>query len=335
MSNLDFKPFYERWATQLKMGAVGKLFISILFGMLFFVPYFAVSGSVALNDWSWLLALLISAALVFLFYATATLRALFPFLEKHLCKGQPSNFSVHLRALLSDRNFLLAGLFFGTANLSMGFVFGVVNMSPLATGILYGGFFLAGFICGLPALGIFGVVTAFRRFTRNTELQLDYTAPDRCGGMSVVGNALVKFSVITLLEGMLVAAFILLYPWTHAVNPWVQLMMWLWIVFPFFLSTVVLIVPSIDLNAMLVDYRQNVEQAIKAKLSQLRNRIESAETTGVARDEMRNEYDYLKNRREEVHHMQTWPFSLRASTSFAGAFFSNLILAVELGRKLL
>lgn len=196
-----------------------------------------------------------------------------------------------------------------------------------------GGYFLSGFICGLPAIGIFGVVATFRSFTKNAELKLDYTAPDRCGGLSFFGNTLVIISVLTLLEGIMIATYILHVNWARADNAWVQLAMWLWIIYPFFLSLLVLIVPAWDLNSMLYRYRRDLEQDLKERCISLRDEIEKPETTDSVQEAKRSKYNYLCSRREEVHNMRTWPFTTGASTSFAGAFLTNLVLAVELARN--
>ena len=334
MSELQFDPFYERWAAKLGLGALGKLLMAGGAALTFFLPYYARVGFAALENWSWVLALLIAGAPLFLFYATATLRNLFPAWQTHIEQGDATSFMVPLRTVLSDRNFLLAGIFFGVTNTAMGLLFGIDLHDPIAAALLLIGYFIAGFVCGLPAMGIFGVVATLRSFTGTTRLKLDYTAPDRCGGLSFLGVALVKFSVVTLLEGILIAGYILLADWTGADDPWVQLIMWGWIIFPFLLSLVVLIIPAIDLNQMLSRYRHHKEQELQAKCAGLRGHVEETDLDGD-RERLRNEYDFLCRRREEVHNMRTWPFSAGATTSFIGAFLSNLVVAVELARNLL
>lgn len=334
MSEAAFNPFYERWAKSIGLGAIGKLVLSAAAALAFFLPYYARVGTAALHNWSWLLAVLIACAPLLLFYATDTLCNLFPLWSAHIDGDSSEAFLVPLNRVLCDRHFLLAGFGFGVANVLMGILFGVPDSDPVAAGLLMAGFFIAGFVCGLPAMGIFGVVATFRSFTNNSKLKLDYTAPDRCGGLSFFGGALVKFSVVTLFEGGLIAAYILLADWSRESDPWVQLLMWGWIVFPFLLSLLVLLVPALDLNLMLSRYRHNMEQELKDKCAMLRQRIEK--NSGVPDLEgLHSEYGYLCSRREEVHGMRTWPFSAGATTSFIGAFLSNLVVAFELGKSLL
>jgi len=332
MPSLVFNPFYERLGTKIGLGGVGKVIISAGLGLLFYLPYFCFVGEAAFRDWSWVLALLISCAVMFLYIATSIMFSLFPAWDEHI-EGRNSQLYLDpLTRCLSDRNFILGALFFGLANLGMGFLFGIPT-TGLAAFWLGLGYFMAGFACGLPAIGIFGVVATFHSFTKTNDLKLDYTDPDRCGGLSFLGNALVAYGIMTLVEGLLIAAYILMVDWPRADNAWVQLAMWLWIIYPFLLSLLVLIVPASQINRMLHRYRLDQGHALSNKCRVLRTKMEEKEITGEKTELIRNEYEYLCNRREEVHSMRTWPYSVGATTSFAGAFISNIVIAAELVRS--
>lgn len=330
---LIFRPFYERFAAKLGHGNSGKIGLSFLAGALFFVPHTVLKRGEVLNDFSWLLAILISCALLFLYYATSTLNELLPHWQKQMKHADEIIFMDPLSRILSDLRFVSAGLLFGVLNMLMGYGFGIpaANQGYLAS--IYFGYFLAGFCCGLPAYGIYGVITTIKAYTQKGKLDLDYTAPDRCGGMSFMGTALVKFSVVTLLEGVLIASYILLLDWSKAGNAWVTLLMWGWIVLPFLLSLLVLLIPASDINQMLIRYRREKEQELKRLCSQLRTQIEDVSLENV-RENLRNEYEYHCQRRHEVHTMRSWPFSTNAVTSFVSVFISNVLLATELANKL-
>ncbi|PLX93198.1 MAG: hypothetical protein C0619_04635 [Desulfuromonas sp.] len=335
MAQIKFNPFYERLADRYDWGAAGKVALSLAAGAVFFLPYFIVTGSEAFGDWSWLLAGLISCACGFLFFATATLRSLFPRWEVFTGADRVELFMGPLSETLSDRRFLIAGLCTGGLNMLMGFCFGVPSADPAATMLLYCGFFLAGFFCGLPAYGIWGVLVAVKAFTRAAKKDhLDYTAPDRCGGMAFIGEALVKFSVLTLFEGCLIATYILNVSWTNGGDDWVQLLMWGWIVVPFLFSLLVLLSPAAKLNQMLLDYRHSQERELQDRCTALRRQIDGAGIEDGQMDKLHNEYAYLSQRREDVFRMRTWPFGSGATTSFVGTFIANLVLASELAEKL-
>src|SRR4029077_1032180 len=92
-------------------------------------------------------------------------------------------FMTPLRRILSDRYFLLAGCAVGAINARMGYLFGVPAPGTCAYYTTLFGFFLAGFVCGMATLGIFGVTIVVARFARHAEDSFDYTAPDHCGGV--------------------------------------------------------------------------------------------------------------------------------------------------------
>jgi len=330
---LVFRPFYERFAAQLGHGNSGKISLSFLAGALFFVPHIVAKRGEVLNDFSWLLAILISSALLFLYYATSTLNELIPYWKKQLEHEDEIVFMGPLCRTLSDGRFVSAGLFFGFLNMVIGYAFGIPASNQEYLISIFFGYFLAGFCCGLPAYGIYGVVVTIKAFTREGRLDMDYTAPDRCAGMSFMGTALVKFSVVTLLEGILLATYIFWADWDNAGNAWVTLLMWGWIVFPFVLSLLVLLIPATDINQMLIRYRREKEQELKKLCSQLRAQIEDKSLENV-RANLRNEYEYHCQRRQEVYNMRTWPFSTNAVTSFVSVFISNVLLATELAKKL-
>lgn len=334
MEQLKFYPFYERMADRFGSGFPVKLALSVVACAIFFVPYFIHRGMNSFHDWSWLLAVLISSALGFLYFSTATLQGLLQRRDPEDTEGA-ARYMVPLTTTLSDRRFLLAGVSTGGLNMLMGLCFGVPPADPFATGLLFFGFFLAGFFCGLPAYGIYGVLVTVNAFARNAEADLDYTAPDRCGGMAFIGEALVKFSVVTLLEGCLIATYILRVGWTNTASPWVLLLMWFWIVLPFLFSLLVLLGPAAKLNQMLMNYRYDQERRLKDRCTELRRQIDVSGIEDEILDKLHKEFDYLTQRREDVHRMRTWPFSTGASTSFVGTFIANLLLASELAKKLM
>lgn len=335
MNDSIFNPFYERFADKLGLQVAGKVLLSLFSGLLFFIPYFARVGQKSLHDWSWLLGSLIACGVLFLYFATATLRGLFPLWQLHVGEVNSKIYLQPLTTILSDRRFLVAGVVFGTINLVMGLCFGVAVTDPSGRLLLYFGFFLAGFVCGLPAYGIYGVVATIGAITRTGQFKLDYTAPDCCGGMAFMGDALVKFSLLTLAEGILIATYILKTDWVRVANDWVQLLMWAWIAFPFLLSLLVLIAPAVGINKVLCRYRNLQEQELLIRCRELRLQSEDMQLASEVRAGLRAEYSYLIDERAKIHKMKSWPFSNTSTTSFLGAFLSNLMLAKNLVEKLL
>src|SRR5881397_3333366 len=150
-----FHPFYERIADGLPgpSSLLWKVCISIFLGAVFLAAQFRFIGDQIFHDWTWLLDVLIASALLMLYYASHTLRDLFPHMDSRLPKGttrrRNQKYSTKVRTILRDRNFVLAGLFFGALNCVMGFIIGVPGNSVMGRIALFIGFFVVGFICGM------------------------------------------------------------------------------------------------------------------------------------------------------------------------------------------
>lgn len=199
----------------------GALLASCIPGGVFFALHYVCTVGETFKDfsihfhvWSWLIGFMIIATGLCLYYATDTLKGLF----LHIDSGeqvQPQQYLTPLNHTLSNRNFMLAGLFFGLLNTWMGQVFGVPYESIAAQFSISTGFFLVGFVCGMAAWGVYGVVVIMKILAEGNMFQPDYTAPDHCGGTQFFGNAFVKFSAVTLIMGVIISIYILFTWWVY------------------------------------------------------------------------------------------------------------------------
>ena len=95
-----FSPFYEWLPGRFPIPFIIKIMLAGAVGFLFLIPRYLVVGDQIIADWSWLLCVIITTALICLYYATHTFRAMFRQLNLRLPKGKarPS-----FRAERSDR----------------------------------------------------------------------------------------------------------------------------------------------------------------------------------------------------------------------------------------
>src|SRR6266404_919941 len=80
MDDQKFFPFYERIANRLCHGYVaGRIVVSVVLGLAFLVPHYGGNWlwGKEVNDWSWLLGVLITTTMLCLYYATHTLKTMF------------------------------------------------------------------------------------------------------------------------------------------------------------------------------------------------------------------------------------------------------------------
>jgi hypothetical protein len=336
MSDLTFTPFYEGGPGWF-LGLIGKLLVAAGLGLLFFVPHaVAVDGQVV-KDWSWFLAALITTAMLALYYATDTLRGLLPEMSLRLRakdgKCRDHVFMTPLRRILSDRYFVLAGCVVGVVNASAGYLFGIPDPSTCPFYTTLFGFFLAGFVCGMATLGIFGVSFVVAHFAKRAQDSFDYMAPDHCGGVQFIGEGLVVFSSVTLIVGVMMSVYIHAFPWTNKAW-WVAALQWVWIVLPYGLSLVVLMWPAVPLNDALRRYKVREEEKQLVEIAEIRRKLDAKPRVGAKKD-LREDYAYEQNIRKELHAMGTWPHGMSANLKYLGIFAANLLASASTAVSLL
>ncbi len=337
-----FQPFYEAVTAHLPGPAslIWKVGLSVTFGVAFLIALFITIGKGILGDWVWLLSAMITTSMLSLYYATDTLRNLFPHMDSRLHqRGKPfrrakQTYYRTVRKRLSDRNFMAAGVFFGIVNCAMGYLFGVPAAYNWSGRIaIFSAFFVVGFVCGMAALGIYGVLETVKEFITAPHLELDYTAPDGCGGMRFLGEALVKFGSVTLVMGVLIAVFIMKFPWAGEESFVVRGFRWFWIAWPFALSLIVLLAPATEISRVLSDYKVDQQDKLDERLADLRTRANDPSVLASDREAARKEGEYYSKQREDVYEMSTWPYGFRSSVKYASVFIANAGALAMAGAK--
>jgi hypothetical protein len=337
-----FHPFYERLAAPFPGYIIGELVVSMGLGLVFLAAHYAAIGAEIFRDWSWFLAPLITTAMLALYYATYTLRGLLPEMTLRLRPRADRNghdgaekhdsdctFMQPLNETLSDWKFIRAGVFFGLVNCLMGDVFGLLYATDSAKATILSGFFLAGFVCGMAAWGIYGVTVTVAAFAREAKPGLDYAAPDHCGGVQFVGEGLLVFSSVTLLVGVMISVFIHEFKWDHRMLGWVVALQWAWIVFPYVLSLVVLIGPAVPLNDALRQYKVEMEAEQLRTSDAIRRQLAAEPPDSAKRKDLRDEYAYQQNIRKDLHAMGTWPHGMSANLKYLGIFAANMFASAS------
>lgn len=342
--NLEFEPFYDRIAANV----CGKVVLVFGIGGLFLLVY-AMATHWRLDVHQITLACLISCAVLFQYYATDTFRDALPEMVKKLKDKVPespannlpekekkakNNGSERLKAkvdlVLSDKRFKIWGLSFAIVNLLFGFLFGLPAAYPWPGPALasWGGFLLAGFVCGIPVCGVYGVWQTVRTFAKDPDLEMDFYAPDNCGGFAFIGQALIRFAMVTAFEGILIGTYILKMPWSHLNKPYVQVLLGSWIAWPFLVSTFVLFVPVCSLHRALKKKKEKEDERIQANLRKIDEKIELAEDSQCLEDLLKK-YNHFAARREAVYRTKTWPYDFETKVSYFGVTAANFGGAVK------
>jgi hypothetical protein len=281
------------------------------------------------NDWSWLLSVLISVSLLFQYYATFTFRGVLPQMDRRLRKkGEPDQranqtYFMTLKRSLGDSRFVLGGFLFGSLNFLVGYCFGVRYEGLAGRVTIFSGFFVVGFIYGMGALGLYGILDTIKAFMRTENLEIDYSAPDGCGGTLFLGEALVKIGSVTLTLGVLSSIFIVYFDWLNSKEHLVKALMWFWIASPFAVSLSLMLAASAQINLMLSNYKVRQEAKLDDNLADLRARSCDQSLPTDDRENARKEYDYYNKLRAEVYKMRTWPFAVGSSLEYVGIFIGH------------
>ena len=324
MGSLQFSPFYERLSARFPGYIFGRAVISLFLGSAFLAVQYASIGSGIFKDWSWFLGVLISTVMLCLYIATATLHALLSRMALYSAHGNRA-YHDRLKDALSDRNFVIAGAFFGALNCVLGYCFGLPYSHGSAIASILLGYFLVGFVGGMGVLGIYGVFVAISVFSRELKPALDFTSPDNCGGTRFIGDALVVFSSVTLIAGVMISIYIIETHWSGDHGQGIVALRYFWIVFPYIMSLIILLAPAIPLHLALRRYKLEQEDAFRSRLAAIRLSLEGGQLDGTKRKELRDDHEFGQNARRELHKMRLWPYGVSASSKYIIILIANSI----------
>jgi hypothetical protein len=343
-------PFYDKLAERIyfpfigKSAFISKLVLTILLGLSFLgLRYLSVihSGNVAhylFGDLSWFLALLITTVMLGLYYATHIYRIMISEVLRRIPKDvKEKDILEPISDYLTDRGFIISGVGFGVFTCVLGYAFGLPEYKGFACGgcgipgniwfanfTLYYGFFFAGFVNGLAVFGILVVLRSFKIFSDKIDSSIDFTFPDRCGGTAFLGAALMVYSSVTLISGVMISVYTLNTPWRNQGTDWIIVAESLWIALPYVMAFVVLMIPALGINKMLRNYKITREGEIQKKLVTLQNEIENPEIDPTTRKEKQDIYNYHSERRKNLYDMRTWPFSASANVKYLSVITVNI-----------
>lgn len=332
MADSTFIPFYEKLTSRLP-GFIGKVLMSTFLGLAFLVPHYLSRKYKVFDDWSWFLSVLISITMLNLYYATHRFLAILAEMHRRLPSDSEKVYMKPLKRVLSDRNFILTGIFFGMLNCGFGLWFGLPYTKLIERSTILWGYFLAGFVCGMGVIGIYGVSLSISAFAKKAKPSLDFTSPDRCGRTLFLGDALVVFSSVTLIVGVMISVYIQMTDWTGGDTRGTNLLKYFWLAFPYMMSLIALFAPAVPINKALREYKFEQEVSGQSRLTEIRNRLDDNRIRPEERKELREEHEFQTGILEKVYNMRTWPFSLSADRKYLTVVISTLLVQIETATK--
>ena len=274
----EFYPFYDPYREGDTLTYGSKAGISLGIGALYllFQYYSLQDKAVFFPQYCWILGIIISTATMALYLATDVFRrSLAVMREIETSQTSSVDREVSLTVIsewVSDTRYLLAGIGFATANTTVAHLLGVpteFHESVFSLVMMYTGFFLAGFTCGMGMLGIIIVIVLYLEFAPTLKDSLDPNNPDGTGGIKKLGDSLWIFAGLIGSVAILVAIYLFGVSWVYAYKGYVQVIFIFWVGLPFIVAISVVLIPGLAVRRQVSSFKQHKSKQLKQEKSKL------------------------------------------------------------------
>lgn len=271
-SSIQFIPFYDRGRSGNQLGYGSKLAISLGVGAAYlFLQYLSLADkNIILDQYCWVLAVIISVALLALYVATDLFRRNLFLVEK--LQGRHSVGQEVINNWLTDRRYLMVGATYAVIIAFAGYLFGL----PVAfQGNLFSqlvitlGWGLAGFTCGMGMYGIVGVIILYLKLSPCLYYTLDPMNDDGAGGIKRLGDALWFFALLTGSVGLLTSIYLFGVDWTSTYKQWVRVVMLLWLAKPYLAAISIVLIPGMAIRRNVQAFKQHRVEQLRQEQAQV------------------------------------------------------------------
>ena len=340
---VEFNPFFERIAAKAPDWLLPKVSLPFLLATGYYLLHRLVFAGSELKLYPLLLAAIIFVVPVLVYLSTGIFREMLGQLDNRVGTGEAPAYPENLKDLLSDQHFLVTAVLFGGASTATARWMSLDVDSPVQALTIGFGHFVAGAACGVAVWGVIGIVRTINAYVRHDHPRFDFTAPDGCGGMLFLGRAVTTFAIITLVGGVLVSSYILLaesalhsnslasqvianaalpgdsdgHSEIHLATRLEAAMLWVWVVAPYVLATMVLLVPTFEIHNGLHAYKVREDHKVDAELAQLDSAFNLEAGGADALKSLRIQHTRASDQRKMLYDMSTWPFSVNTHLKFA------------------
>ena len=332
--------FYEKVIARLKLT---PFFASVLLTLIFLSVHYLLASFYQVNiftDFSFMVSFMIGLNLYLILIATKRLREYVVNLVS-LTKLSVSEFKETFLPILNKTtknfNLLPYGISLGIINCMFGFSFGYWYTELVLTISIVFQHFFVGFLAGMAAGGIIGVIRLVNHLDQCGELNLNYFHPDKCAGTLLVGKLVFAFATMTLLMGFFIANYVFLTPWSNLeLYPNLNYLIYFWMIFPFLVSLAVFSFPIFELHKILANYKNIRLLENSNKMINLVNKFEAStlstqeiQNLGVLQEHVKLADNYLNG-------MNTWPYDFKYKATYLSVFLSlSLALIAEISTEFL
>ncbi|MEX2130113.1 MAG: hypothetical protein WD772_01395 [Pseudohongiellaceae bacterium] len=290
-TNVQFLPFYDRFRSGESLGYPAKIGISTGAGLFYLlVQYLTLADKYAIvSQRCWILAVIISAALLALYIATDIFRRNLVLVEK-LQGRQPISDEV-INNWLTDRGYLICGFAFSMTTALVSYFLGVPEIfrqNLLSLFTIYGGYALAGFTSGMGVYGIVGIIVLFLKLSPCLHHSLDPMAADGAGGIKRLGDSLWFFAMLTGAIGLLASMYMFGISWTNMGESWARILFLIWLAFPYLVAISIVLIPGLAIRRNVQEFKQHKERELRQEharvYTSLKNVVAENDSDIVARN---------------------------------------------------
>lgn len=312
-------PFYEF----RRLRAAGPALSASIAGLVVLAIHYVAAGPRMFSDWSWFLSAVVFIAVMAVQYATKQVHDLWREIRVHAGRRAAKQYYKVMKETLSSRALMKWGVSFGIANVAVGWFFGPPHGGAALASVLFG-YAVAGFVCGIAVRGIFGVCKATDVIAADMRPSLDFTAPDKCGGIAYVGDALIVFSSATLIVGVAISVYILQTPWQGRPNVWMRSLLYGWVALPYVLAALVFVRPALPLHRALLLYKREQERKIYNEMVRIRKAAMDSEGEVSRQKAYIDLLQYNVSLSTQLYGMKTWPVDLDAKVKLLAVVLANV-----------
>lgn len=312
------RPFYLRAAEAVddhfRVPLAGAISTSLAPAVLSMASYYSVASSALpadaasknFHDRMWWIGLVILLAQSCLYYATRSFNELLPTIPmKKVEDGMLRlRFGEFTRCPFRDEAFIGCGLFFGCVNVVMGLAcFGVPHRwTPwwFAVGFVY---LMVGIVCGMAVWGVYCVTSTLRSFARDNALLVDLEHPDGRGGLQPIGDATVRYALVTFIVGSFISFYVLQTQWTDPLRS----LLWFWAAWPHLVALFVLVGPFGELGRLIRQEKTRRQEQLAKDREKARIVRDSLATGSNEREFQVKELSRIDMDWMRVHRVSTFP----------------------------
>lgn len=272
MKSTNFHPFYDPLTDNGGLGYGAKTLISLGLGLSYVgAQFFSMSDhSVFFSERCWILGAIMSTAVLALYIATDVFRGSLETIDKF--HGSDEISSQVVNNWLRDDRYLMAGLFFGTANVGVAHLLGIpgeFHSTAISLFIMYVGFFIAGFTAGMGVLAIVAVIALYLKLAPSLEFALDPNDPDGYGGIKRLGDSLWFFAILIAVVGVLVSIYMFGVSWQFMHLAYVRMIFLFWISLPFLVAISIVLIPGLAVRRHVSQYKVRQVNQLKQEKAEL------------------------------------------------------------------